>query len=68
MAEEFMVRGISGISMLNRLAHDEYKQLLASRRAVGRYTLEEAALTLSDATGEDAARMLEKLMQATRNS
>jgi len=66
MEEYFKVRGIHGHSTLNQAAHDEYQEALANRRASGRYTLEEAALFISDASGERADELLCDLMNAAR--
>lgn len=64
MEEQFTVKGISSISTMNRAAYEKYQQALQSRRDIGRYTLEEAALYIHDATEERADEMQSKLMSA----
>lgn len=62
--EQFTIRCINGTEVMNRPAYEDYQQRLNDRLAAGRYTLEEAALTIYDATGERADAMLKKLVQA----
>jgi hypothetical protein len=64
LAEQFTFRGITGVTSLDHHAHEENQQELARRRKEGRYTLEEAALFIRDATGERADELLRKLMAA----
>ncbi|MEO8003327.1 MAG: hypothetical protein ABI771_00335 [Betaproteobacteria bacterium] len=52
------------VSQTNRLGYEQEQKALNTRRALGRYTLDEAALTLADATGERANEILKKLMNA----
>jgi len=61
--ETFTVRGVHGHSTMNRPAFEDYQERLNSRRAQGRYTLEEAALALGGA-GARADDMLEKFERA----
>jgi hypothetical protein len=49
---------------MNRASFEEYQSDLASRRAMARYTLEEAALLISDEEGERAETILAKLEAA----
>jgi len=67
MEEYFKVRVINGQSSLNRGAYDRHQEALANRRAEGRYTLEEAALFIGDATGERADELLRKLKDAAHS-
>jgi len=62
--EIFTVRGIDSVSTMNRSSYEDYQRRLKSRRDEGRYTLEEAAMTFADGTGERADEMRSKLMAA----
>jgi hypothetical protein len=61
---QFTVKGVNGESAMNRAAYEEYQQALESRRANGRYTLEEAAIFIHEVAGERADEILKKLMAA----
>ncbi|MHB8472907.1 MAG: hypothetical protein ACYDC8_08685 [Gammaproteobacteria bacterium] len=67
MAEQFTVNGITRQTTMDRLAYEKYQQQLKDRRDLGRYTLEEAALALSEEVGERADQILKKIMNAVRN-
>ena len=51
------------VSQTNRLNYEEEQKALNARRALGRYTLDEAALILAGAKGERAGDILKKWMQ-----
>jgi hypothetical protein len=65
--ELFEVRGINRTSRMGRVSYDAHLQALAQRQAEGRYTLEEAAMTIAENTGERADEMLKDLTEAVRN-
>ena len=64
MAQINIIRNVHGNTALCQLAYDEYQKELNERRALGRYTLDEAALALEQGAGESATGMLKKLMKA----
>lgn len=65
--EQFTVKGIGGrSSTMSPSAHEDYQRELSSRRAMGRYTLEEAALLIGNEEGERAEIVLDKLEAAVK--
>lgn len=68
--EQFTIKGIHGDSTMNRATYEDYQRALKSRRALGRYTLEEAALFVCEQqTGEhpgNAKKILKMLMDGAR--
>lgn len=58
------VLGIGNKTTMTPAAYQDYLAALARRKEVGRYTLEEAAMTLCSATAERGEEMLSKLMAA----
>lgn len=64
----FRVPGIRGDGgAMTRATYEEHQASLNARRSQGRYTLEEAALAIEEATGESAGEMLENLVTAARS-
>lgn len=64
--DQFTVKGIGAINTMNRSEFEKYQIALANRRALGRYTLEEAAIFIFEATGSRPEIMQSKLMEAAR--
>lgn len=58
------IQGIKRTSAMTQDVYDHEMKLLAQRQAVGRYTLEEAAMAVSKATGARADEILHKVMEA----
>lgn|GEM_PF-5951631 len=62
--DQFTVKSIGITNTMNRNSFEIHQKALADRRALGRYTLEEAAIFISEATGSRPKIMQSKLMEA----
>lgn len=64
ITEHFTIPNVRGTSTTNRAGYEAYLQARAQRKSVGRYTLEEAAMAIAEASGARADEMLDKFMNA----
>lgn len=64
ITEHFTIPNVRGTSTTNRAGYEAHLQALAQRQSVGRYTLEEAAIAIKEATGARDDEMLHKFRKA----
>lgn len=61
---QFTVKHIDGISTMNLAAYEEYQKALECRRAIGRYSIEEAAQFVENNSNANARSIFTKLKKS----